>query len=361
MVPSVLDHVRCGIDVFKRIRRRRRSGARETSAVIVSRTGGRSAQDAGSATPAMRHPAAYARKRRPGEEVPGPPTSALPCFTAAGRGMVHTTPPDRSHGRRPGRGDRHDSERRPPHHRCRRGHHRRRVLGPVHAAQAAQRDGPDGAGVRGRRRCRRDVVLEPLPGRAQRLRQLRLRLHLRRGAVAGMAVERALPRAARDPRLPGARRRSGSTCTATSLSTPGSPAHLRRGHRPLDGRRPTRGEDVSARYLIAAVGALSVPNTPAVPGVDSFRRRDLPHRPVAAREGRLHRQAGRRHRHRRERGAGHPADREGGRRPHRLPAHRQLRPPGQQRARPRGGQAGAARRLRGHPGAHPAVVRSASS
>ena len=38
-----------------------------------------------------------------------------------------------------------------------------------------------GARVRGRRRRRRDVVLEPLPGRPQRLRQLHLRLHVRRG------------------------------------------------------------------------------------------------------------------------------------------------------------------------------------
>ena len=107
--------------------------------------------------------------------------------------------------------------------RCRRrGDHRCRVLRVVHAAQAAQRDGADGTRVRGRRRRRRDVVLEPLPGGAQRLGQLHLRLHLRRGAVAGVAVERALSRAARDPRLPGARRRALRPDVATSRSTPAS-------------------------------------------------------------------------------------------------------------------------------------------
>ena len=96
------------------------------------------------------------------------------------------------------------------------------------------------------------------------------------------------------------------------------------------------GETVTARYLITAVGALSASNTPTFPGLDTFARRDLPHRPVAARDGRLHRQAGRRHRHRRQRGAGDPADRQRGQRPHGLPAHGQLHHPGPQRPGARG-------------------------
>ena len=74
-------------------------------------------------------------------------------------------------------------------HRRRRGGHRCRLLRAVHAAQAARRDGPEGPGVRDRGRRRGHLVLEPLPGRAQRLRQLHLRLHLRRGALAGVGVE----------------------------------------------------------------------------------------------------------------------------------------------------------------------------
>ena len=63
---------------------------------------------------------------------------------------------------------------------------------------------------------------------------------------------------------------------------------------------------------------------PTSPGLDRFARRDLPHRALAARGRRLHRQAGRRDRHRL---VGHPGDpdhRRAGRAAHRLPAHRRL-------------------------------------
>ena len=113
------------------------------------------------------------------------------------------------------------------------------------------------------------------------------------------------------------------------------------------------GETVTASYVITAVGALSASHTPPFAGIDSFRGRELPHRPVAAREGRLHRQARGRHRHRRERRAGRPADREGGLGAHRLPAHRQLHPPGPQRAGARGREAGPAAGLGRDTGAHP--------
>ena len=168
----------------------------------------------------MRHPAARARQRRPGEEIPGRPTWALPCLPGADPGMVHTTPPDRSHGRRPGRGDRHDSERRPPQHRRRRGGHRRRVLGAVHAAQAAQRDGPDGAGVRGRRRRRR----APGTGTATRAPaatptatstaspSTRSSGRSGSGASATPSSTRSAPTSSTSP--------SGTTSTATSRSTP---------------------------------------------------------------------------------------------------------------------------------------------
>ena len=91
------------------------------------------------------------------------------------------------------------------------------------------------------------------------------------------------------------------------------------------------GRRVTAQFVITAVGALSASNTPKFPGADTFGGDSLPHRPVAARGRGLHRPAGRRHRHRRERRAGHPADRPAGGRADGLPAHRELHRPGPQR------------------------------
>ncbi|CAA9472305.1 MAG: Cyclohexanone monooxygenase, partial [uncultured Rubrobacteraceae bacterium] len=68
--------------------------------------------------------------------------------------------------------------------RLRCGHRRGRVLGVVHATQAAQRDGAHGAGLRGGERRRRDLVLEPLSGGEERFRQLHLLLLVRQGALA---------------------------------------------------------------------------------------------------------------------------------------------------------------------------------
>ena len=62
-----------------------------------------------------------------------------------------------------------------------------------------------------------------------------------------------------------------------------------------DGRR------ARARFLITAIGPLSAPTMPTIPGVGDLPRRGLPHRPVAARAGELRRQAGRGDRHRRDR------------------------------------------------------------
>src|SRR5436190_23872434 len=76
------------------------------------------------------------------------------------------------------------------------------------ALRAAPAAGPRllGAGARGGRRGRRHLVLEPLPRRPLRLRELLLLLLVRPRARAGVALERALPPPARDPRLPRARR-----------------------------------------------------------------------------------------------------------------------------------------------------------
>src|SRR5690606_8230292 len=80
------------------------------------------------------------------------------------------------------------------HPRLRRSRRRRRLLGPLHAAPAARHARAVGAGVRGGRRRRRHLVLEPLPGRPVRLGELLLQL-LRPvvgGAARGVDLERAL-------------------------------------------------------------------------------------------------------------------------------------------------------------------------
>ena len=60
------------------------------------------------------------------------------------------------------------------------------------------------------------------------------------------------------------------------------------------------GESVQAHYLIAAVGTLSVPNTPTVPGADTLAARATT--PVCGRTTpSTSREAGRRRRHRRQR------------------------------------------------------------
>ena len=64
------------------------------------------------------------------------------------------------------------------------------------------RGGLLGAAARGRRRRRRHLVLEPLPRRPVRLRELHLRLPVLAGAVRRVGVAGALRRAARDRALP---------------------------------------------------------------------------------------------------------------------------------------------------------------
>ncbi len=65
------------------------------------------------------------------------------------------------------------------------------------------------------------------------------------------------------------------------------------------------GGRYAAQFLVEAVGLSVRDQDPRLPGAGQLRRRDLPHRPVAAREGRARRQEGRCHRHRLQR---HPGD-----------------------------------------------------
>ena len=210
---------------------------------------------------------------------------------------------------------------------------------------------------RGRRHRRRHLVLEPLSRRTLRFRLLHLLLHLRQATAAGMGVVRTLSRAARDPALPRARApnaidlkrdiqfdtrvdRAPTSMTTTNVWRV----------------RTDKGDDVTARYLIAAVGTLSTANMPPFKGLENFQGQVVPHQPVPARRRRLHRQARRRGRHRCHRGAGDSRDRAAGEAAHGVPAHRQLLRAGAQRqGRPRSGQ-GAQGRLRRHRRAHPRVV-----
>ena len=86
--------------------------------------------------------------------------------------------------------------------------------------------------------------------------------------------------------------------------------------------RTAQGHQATARYVVTAVGCLSTANQPRVPRRGHLRRPQPAHRELAARTGRLHRQAGRRHRHRRLGHPGDPGDRRAGGAPDGVPAHR---------------------------------------
>ena len=136
-------------------------------------------------------------------------------------------------------------------------------------------------------------------------------------------MDRALRHAARDPALRRPRRRP-------LRPAPRHPVrHARRRRRRSTTTRRAgpcatdRGDAVTARVLVMATGCLSAAKAARrSTGIDTLRRADVPHGPVAARGRRLHRPAGRRHRHRLVGHPGDPADRRAGRPPHRVPAHR---------------------------------------
>ena len=110
-----------------------------------------------------------------------------------------------------------------------------------------------------------------------------------------------------------------------------------------------RGDKVSAKFCIMAVGCLSAPNRPSFEGLEDFRGPDLSHRRMAASGCRLHRPACRRHRYRL---LGDPVDsdhRAAGRSAHRVPAHGDLVGAGLERKADAGISAGGQSRLSGAP------------
>ncbi len=215
----------------------------------------------------------------------------------------------------------------------RRGRRRRRLRRPVHAPPPA-RARLLGARVRGRQRRRRHLVLEPLSGRALRRREPRVLVPVLRRAPAGVGVDRALRDAARDPALHRTRRRP-------LRPAPRHPVRHARAARDTSTRRraagrsthATRGDDVAGAVPASwRPAASSAANIPDFPGLDSFAGDDVPHRPLAARRRRLHRQARRRDRHRLVGDPVDPADRRAGGAAVRVPAHAELLDPGAQRA-----------------------------
>ncbi len=93
-----------------------------------------------------------------------------------------------------------------------------------------------------------------------------------------------------------------------------------------------QGDRLSCRWFVMATGCLSMPKAVDIDGPDRFARRRLLHQQLATRGRRLHRQAGRCHRHWL---VGHPvdpADRRAGERAGGVPAHPELLDPGAERS-----------------------------
>ena len=108
----------------------------------------------------------------------------------------------------------------------------------------------------------RHLVLEPLPRRAVRLRELHLRLPVLEGAVRRLGVAGALRRATGDRALPQPRGRPVRPPAPHALRRAGHLGGVRRGvgHLGGDGRRRHRASAPGSS--IAATGVLSVPYTP---------------------------------------------------------------------------------------------------
>ena len=127
------------------------------------------------------------------------------------------------------------------------------------------------AAARGRRRRGRHVVLEPLPRRAVRLRELHVRLPVLEGAVRRVGVAGALRASSRRPSATSTTWSTGSTSGATSGSAPRSPRPRTTSRRERGPSSLGDGTEFRARFLVAATGVLSVPYFPDVPGRDDFR------------------------------------------------------------------------------------------
>ena len=173
---------------------------------------------------------------------------------------------------------------------------RRGLCRHVHAAPVA-RAGHDGAGLRAGLGRRRHLVLEPLSRRALRRREHAIFLFILRRAAAGVGLERALRAAARDPEIRQPRRRPLRSAPRHPVQHPRRARGLRRDDLPVVGRDLRRqdghGKIRRARHRLPVERADARHQGPR-----SIQGQGLSHRPLAARGGRFHRPACRRHRHR---------------------------------------------------------------
>ena len=146
---------------------------------------------------------------------------------------------------------------------------------------------------------------------------------------------------------------TATSCARTSSSRPPSPRPAGTSRRGGGRSRPMAATRSACRYYIMASGCLSMPKSPDIEGADRFAGPGLLHQPLAARGRRLHRPAGRGHRHRLVGHPVHPADRPPGQPAHGLPAHPELLHPGAQRPRPGRAAAAAGRRTATRTGTPP--------
>ena len=162
-------------------------------------------------------------------------------------------------------------------------HHRRRRLRHLPAVSAG-RARCEHHGARERRRPRRHVVLEPLPRRPLRFREHHLRLLVLGGAAAGVGLEGAVLRPAREPPVPELRRRQVRPPQAHAVRLHGRVRPVRRRRHPVAAaprRRPRADVPVPDHGDRAAVGA----DAAALRGPRHLRGPVVPHLQLAGRAG----------------------------------------------------------------------------
>ena len=143
---------------------------------------------------------------------------------------------------------------------------RRHVRAGQDAAGRLQR-----GGARDRRRRRRHLVLEPVPGRTLRHPLGRLLLQLGPRPAAGVAVVRALRRTTGDPPLRAVRRRQARPASRHPVQHPGDVRRVERRDQPLDDpHRQRRRPHVPAKFYVMATGCLSMPKVPDIEGTERF-------------------------------------------------------------------------------------------
>ena len=147
--------------------------------------------------------------------------------------------------------------------------YRRRVLRPLCTASAARaRDTRRRPGEG--RQGRRDLVVQPVSGRALRHREHRVLLQLLRRDPAGVGVDGDDARPARDRGLPQLRRRPAGPPPRHPVRHQRRLDDLRRIGREWDCRETEAGESFTAPFVVAAAGILSAPLEPDIPGMDTF-------------------------------------------------------------------------------------------